>query len=104
MNESRRSDWAALYQAAITFKQTSPWERMSNEDLFAIESPYDAEVGYCSVLGDAREESDLGIFLGDRGLQEYARLKSGRVEKRNLRAMRLHKYTRGCGRMPYCAQ
>ena len=46
---------------------------MSNEDLFAIESPYDAEVGY----RDAGEESDLGIFLGDRGLQQYARLVSG---------------------------
>lgn len=45
MNESSRSDWAALYQAAIIFKQASLWERMSNEDLFAIESPYDAEVG-----------------------------------------------------------
>jgi len=73
---------------------------MSNEDLFAIESPYDAEVGYRG----AGEESDLGIFLGDRGLQQYARLVSGQLERRNLRAMRVHRYTRGCGRTPYCAQ
>lgn len=77
MNEPSKSDWMALYQAVTTFKQASPWEWLPNEDLFAVESSYDGEVGYCSVLGNGQKEFGLGIFLGDRGLQGYAEVMSG---------------------------
>lgn len=84
MNQPSKSDWTALYQAAITFKQTSPWEWMKNEDLFVVESPGDGEVGYCSILGIAGEKFGLGMFLGDKGLQYYTRLMSEEAQRADL--------------------
>ena len=75
-----RSDWAALYQAAITFKETAPWEWMDNEDLFAVENPDDGEVGYCSVLGAGGEEFGLGMFVGEEGYHRYKNLISEEVD------------------------
>ena len=84
MNEPGKGEWAGLYQAAIAFKQAAPWQWMANEDLFAVENPYNGEVGYCSVLGIGGEEFGLGIFLGDKGLQYYARLMSEDTEPEEL--------------------
>ena len=43
MNQPGKSDWATLYQAAITFKEATPWDWMDNEELFAVENPDDGE-------------------------------------------------------------
>jgi len=74
VTEPNRDDWAALYQAAIAFQQTAPWEWVDNEALFAIENPDDGEVGYSTILGSGGEEFGLGMFLGDHGYGRYVRL------------------------------
>mgnify|MGYP001032879131 CR=1 FL=1 len=84
MKEPSKSDWAALYQAAIAFQHASPWEWMDNEDLFAVENPYDGEMGYCSILGSGQEEFGLGIFLGDKGFVGYLELISSEVEPEDI--------------------
>ena len=80
MNQPGESDWDALYQAALAFKKSSPWTWMSNGDFFAVENPYDGEVGYCSVLGHAGQEFGLGIFMGTAGYQGFIRVLEGAVE------------------------
>lgn len=84
MNETSKGDWSVLYQAAIAFQQAAPWEWMDNEDLFAIENPGDAEVGYCSILGAGGEEFGLGIFLGEDGYHRYIKVISEEVEPEDL--------------------
>lgn len=84
MNEPSKGDWSALYQAAIAFQQAAPWEWMDNEDLFAIENPDDAEVGYCSILGAGGEEFGLGMFLGEDGYHRYIKVISEEVEPEDI--------------------
>jgi hypothetical protein len=84
MEQPSKSDWAVLYQAAITFKETAPWEWMDNESLFAIENPDDREIGYCSVLGAGGEEFGLGMFVGEKGYERYRNLISEEVAPDDL--------------------
>ena len=69
-----KEDWEGLYQAAIRFKENSPWVWMENGDLFAVENPFDGETGYCSVLGNGGQEFGLVLFLGAEGYNAYMRL------------------------------
>jgi len=84
MNQPSKSDWATLYQAAITFKEAAPWNWVGNEELFAVENPDDGEVGYCSVLGSGGEEFGLGMFVGEDGYARYIKVIEGKVEPEDL--------------------
>ncbi len=76
MSKPDRSDWQELYQAAMKFRQISPWRWMGNEDLFAVENPDTGELGYCSILGNAKQEFGLGVFLGATGFKRYLEVMS----------------------------
>lgn len=69
MKKPNKAQWKGLYEAAIAFQQTAPWKWMANEDIFAVVSPVNEEIGYCSILGNGGEEFGLGISLGDVGLR-----------------------------------
>ena len=71
MGSPSPSEWAKLYQLADQFQKVSPWTWMGNGDLFAVVNPQNGEVGYCSILGNGKEEFGLGIFLGDKGYKRY---------------------------------
>ena len=71
MGNPSPSEWAKLYQIAGQFQKVSPWTWMVNGDLFAVVNPQNGEVGYCSILGNGKEEFGLGIFLGDKGYKRY---------------------------------
>lgn len=74
INQPDKSDWANLYQSAITFKEVTPWDWIDSDEFFAIENPDNGEVGYCSILGSGEEEFGLGMFLGDEGYDRYVRI------------------------------
>jgi hypothetical protein len=80
MNQPIKNDWAALYQTAIMFKETAPWNWMDSDELFAVENPHNGEVGYCSILGSGGEELGLGIFIGEDGYNRYIRVIEGKSE------------------------
>ncbi len=84
MSQPSKSDWAAIYQAAMEFQQASAWEWMDSEDLFAVEDPSSGQMGYCSVLGSGQEEFGLGVFLGDAGYHGYLNMVLGEAEPANL--------------------
>jgi hypothetical protein len=71
MGNPSLSEWAKLYQIADQFQKVSPWTWMVNGDLLAVVNPQNGEVGYCSILGNGKEEFGLGIFLGDKGYRRY---------------------------------
>ncbi len=80
MDEPNNSDWAALYEAAIKFKEASPWRWIASDELFAIENPENAAVAYCTVLGGRGEEFGMGIYMGDEGYRTFTRLLAEEVE------------------------
>ncbi len=79
MNSPTNDDWKRLYEAAAQFKGLTPWTWMGDHDLFAVESPEDSEMGYCTVMGSGGMEFGLAVFLGDQGLDSYRRLMAGEL-------------------------
>jgi tetratricopeptide (TPR) repeat protein len=78
--EPSREDWAALYQAAIAFRDLAPWRWASDLDVFAVENPSDGQMGCCTVMGGGGMEFGLALMVGDEGLAVYRRLEAGELE------------------------
>ena len=63
--------WLALHHAFRHYCEAKPWERLSNEDVLAVNDPLGHFKGYCVALGDGGVAYGLGVYLGDRGLLNY---------------------------------
>ena len=70
-------EWRALYEAALTFKETEPWTWMWDSDIFGIQNPESGEIGYCCVMGMLKQHFALAVYLGAEGLDGYMRIQSG---------------------------
>lgn len=84
MEQPTQNEWDDLYQAAIRFKEMAPWQWMADMDLFGVENPDGGEVGWCSILGNERQEFGLLVFLGAEGFQMYNRIAMGEAEATSL--------------------
>ena len=68
-----------LYELAFQLKSEKLWEKLSEEDLFAVRLP-DGEIGYCSVMGMAGKHYALALYPGERGIQTYYRMLESEIE------------------------
>ena len=59
-----------LYQAALSFRKTKLWNKLLDDQLFAV-SRSNGQIGYCCVMGAMGEHLALGLYLGNEGLQSY---------------------------------
>lgn len=59
-----------LYELAFAFRSAKPWNRLFEDELFAIPLP-NGETGYCSVMGMAGEHFALAVYPGERGLRSF---------------------------------
>ncbi|NSW82580.1 MAG: hypothetical protein HPY90_04765 [Syntrophothermus sp.] len=62
-----------LVKAFLRFVELSPWQWMSDIDLFAVQVPGEEELTYACVLGNAGVVYGLAIYPGDDGIQYYLR-------------------------------
>jgi hypothetical protein len=73
MAESRPTfdEWRKLYQAAIRVKEITPWEWMTETDVFGVQNPETDEIGFVSVMGTLGEHLAVAVYLGDEGLYSF---------------------------------
>lgn len=74
MSAPTLEEWRRLYEAAIRFKETKPWEWMEETDVFGVQNPETGQIGYVSITGMLGEHLALTLYLGTRGLAMFRKL------------------------------
>lgn len=59
-----------LYELAFKLKKTKLWEKLFEDEIFAISLP-GGETGYCVVMGMMGEHYALALYTGQRGLDSF---------------------------------
>jgi hypothetical protein len=59
-----------LYRLAARFREAKLWERLYDDELFAIRGP-GGETGYVSVMGAQGEYLGMAVYPGGEGLSSY---------------------------------
>jgi len=63
--------WRRLYAAADRIKKLAPWAWMWEADIFGVQFPGTAEVGYVSVMGANGQHFAVSAYLGDAALYGF---------------------------------
>jgi len=84
-------EWKELYDTAMEFKRIECWNWMWDSDIFGVQNPVNGEIGYCCIMGRAREHFALAVYLGTEGLGGYLKIRSGEVDASSIDALHLQK-------------
>jgi uncharacterized Zn finger protein len=69
--------WKSLYLACGQFRSLAPWDWMDDSQVIGVEDPSSGQIGWCVVMGNARETFGLWICRGAHGYAGYALMASG---------------------------
>jgi hypothetical protein len=64
-------EWQGLYESAVRVKEISPWEWMTETDVFGVRSPETGELGFVSVMGMLGEHFAVSLYLGSEGINGF---------------------------------
>jgi hypothetical protein len=64
-------EWQELYKFAICLKQNTPWEWMTEVDIFGVQNPKTDEIGFVSVMGMADEHYAVAVYMRSEGLYGF---------------------------------
>ena len=63
--------WAAMYEAAKTYRDFKPWNHFDDSYIFGIQDPVSDEIGWCVIMGYGEELYGLVVYMGDEGFEKY---------------------------------
>jgi len=64
-------EWSGLYESAARVKEISPWEWMTEADIFGVQSPETGDLGFVSVMGMLGEHYAVSLYLGSEGIHGF---------------------------------
>jgi hypothetical protein len=70
-NSPSLDDWRRLYEASIGIKALAPWEWMTEDMVFGVQSPETDQPGFVSMMGMLGEHFAAAVYLGARALYEF---------------------------------
>ena len=70
-NQPTTEEWRELYESAVRVKEFTPWEWMTEADVFGVQNPETDELGFVSVMGMLGEHYAVSFYLGSEGLYEF---------------------------------
>lgn len=85
------SEWKALFESAIAFRDIACWNWMYDSDIFGVQNPKTDEIGYCCILGANAEMFGMAVYLGTDGLAGYKQVASGKYKKNTINAVFIQK-------------
>lgn len=74
-----KSTWQELFSLAIQFKQLTPWDWVTEQEVFGVKNPETGEIAYCTILGNGGEFFGIGMYVGTEGLNSLFELASGLI-------------------------
>jgi hypothetical protein len=63
--------WRKLYEAAVGVKELSPWEWMTETDVFGVQDPKTEEIGFVSVMGMLGEHYGVSLYPNPEALYKF---------------------------------
>jgi hypothetical protein len=63
--------WRRLYESVVRIKEISPWEWMTETDIFGVRRPETGELGFVSVMGMLGEHYAVSLYLGSEGIHGF---------------------------------
>jgi hypothetical protein len=63
--------WRGLYEAAVGVKELSPWEWMTETDVFGVQDPKTEEIGFVSVMGMLGEHYGVSLYPNPEALYDF---------------------------------
>lgn len=69
-------EWRRLYDSAVRVKEISPWEWMTEADVFGVQSPETGDLGFVSVMGMLGEHYAVSLYLGSEGIHGFLDLQA----------------------------
>jgi hypothetical protein len=72
--------WSGLYEAAIRIRELSPWEWMTEADVFGVKDPQTGETGFVSVMGMLGEHYAVALYPNPRALYGLLALEEARPD------------------------
>ncbi len=63
--------WRRLYEAAVLVRELSPWEWMTETDVFGVQDPETEEIGFVSVLGFLGEHFGVSFYPNPTALYDF---------------------------------
>ena len=64
-------EWRRLYGSAVRIKELSPWEWMTETDVFGVRNPETGELGFVSAMGMLGEHFAVSLYLGSEGIHGF---------------------------------